>query len=176
MRAELYSTCEAMGVGITVMKGLGAGVLLNPQLSPFGTALTEHQCIHYCLTRPGVASVLVGCRTPEEVRAAVSYEEAAPEERDFSTVLGATPRYSLQGHCMYCNHCLPCPAEIDIAAVNKYLDLAKTADPVPDTVRAHYAALPQNAADCIACGACEERCPFAVPVRARMEDAQKLFG
>ncbi|MCI5551677.1 MAG: hypothetical protein MR418_10640 [Clostridiales bacterium] len=26
------------------------------------------------------------------------------------------------------------------------------------------------------CGACEKRCPFAVPVRSRMNQAKKLFG
>lgn len=30
----------------------------------------------------------------------------------------------MTGRCMYCNHCQPCPARIDIAAVTKFLDLA----------------------------------------------------
>jgi predicted aldo/keto reductase-like oxidoreductase len=65
-RVKLYRACEARGVGITVMKSLGAGALLDARRSPFGEALTAAQCIHYALTRPAGASVLVGCKMPEE--------------------------------------------------------------------------------------------------------------
>ena len=69
-----------------------------------------------------------------------------------------------------------CPAGIDIAMVNKLYDLASMQGEVPATVRAHYQALSATAADCIACGGCETRCPFGVPVVERMEKAKKLFG
>ena len=158
------------------MKALAAGVLLNAETSPFGVALTPAQCIHYALTRPAVASVLPGCSTPAEVRRSVAYEEASEQERDYSVVLSQMPKYSMRGKCMYCNHCLPCPAHIDIAQVNKYLDLAQAGAQAPDTVRAHYGALEQHASDCIRCGSCERNCPFDVPVRSRMQTAQELFG
>ena len=61
-REQLYKTCESMGVGITVMKSLAAGNLLKAETSPFGMALTPVQCIQYVLTRPAVASALVGCK------------------------------------------------------------------------------------------------------------------
>ena len=47
---------------------------------------------------------------------------------------------------------------------------------VPETVREHYAALPHKAGECIACGACEKRCPFEVPVIERMQRAAQTFG
>ena len=75
-RNELYMICERENVGITVMKGYAGGRLFNAEQSPFGVALTPVQCLHYALTRPAVASVMVGCRTPEEVDAATAYEEA----------------------------------------------------------------------------------------------------
>ena len=70
-----------MGVGITVMKSLAAGNLLKAETSPFGMALTPVQCIQYVLTRPAVASALVGCKTPEDVKAALAYEAASDEEK-----------------------------------------------------------------------------------------------
>ena len=39
-RSELYRACDAKGVGIVVMKGLGAGLLLDAKRSPFGVAMT----------------------------------------------------------------------------------------------------------------------------------------
>lgn len=176
MRAELYRECASRGVAITVMKGLGAGTLLSDERSPFGQAFTVPQLIHYALTRPAVATVLPGADCPEQVRAAVAYETASDEERDYARVLMHAPRFSLTGHCMYCNHCLPCPSHIDIAQVNKYLDLALAQKEVPETVREHYAALSHTARNCIACGKCEIRCPFDVPVKARMQRALSLFG
>ena len=176
VRDELYRTCAASGVAITVMKGLGAGMLLNEKSSPLGVALTPVQCIHYALTRPAVASVLVGCRTPEEVYAAAAYEQASEEEKDYSIALSRSSRYTASGRCMYCNHCLPCPSMIDIAQVNKMLDLALISDSLPDTVMTHYKALEQRASTCIECASCEARCPFGVPVIDRMHQAVSVFG
>ena len=175
-REELYRICEREGVGITVMKGYAGGRLFNAQTSPFGVALTPVQCLHYALTRPAVASVLAGCETPEQVRAAVAYETASPEDKDYASVLAAAPRHAYgSGQCTYCGHCAPCPKGIDIAMVNKLYDLAAMQQEVPATVRAHYRQLSANAADCTACGGCETRCPFGVPVVSRMEKAEELF-
>lgn len=176
LREELYKLCEQRGVGITVMKGYAGGRLFDARTSPFGVALTPVQCLHYALTRPAVASVLVGYDTPAHVDAAVAYEVATEEERDYASVLAKAPRHAYSGQCTYCGHCAPCPAGIDIAMVNKLYDLAAMQPEVPATVRAHYQALSATAADCIACGGCETRCPFGVPVVERMEKAKALLG
>lgn len=174
-RAELYRICEQNGVGITVMKGYAGGRLFSAETSPFGVALTPIQCLHYALTRPAVASVMAGYDTPEHVDAAVAYETASEEEKDYASVLASAPRHAYVGQCTYCGHCAPCPSGIDIAMVNKLFDLAKMQDTVPPTVSAHYAGLSAHAADCIKCGGCETRCPFGVPVIKRMEEAAELF-
>lgn len=175
-RAELYRVCEQNGVGITVMKGYAGGRLFDKQRSPFGVALTPVECLHYALTRPAVASVLVGYQTPEHVDAAVAYETATDEEKDYATVLSGAPRNSYRGQCTYCGHCSPCPKGIDIALVNKLSDLAKMQSEVPDSLRGHYDALDAHAGDCIACRACETRCPFGVKIADRMKDTAGMFG
>ena len=175
-RQALYETCQRLGVGITVMKAFGGGDLLRSDLSPAGQALSAYQCLHYALTRPGVASVLVGARTLEDLRASLGYEDAGEEARDYAAALAALPKISWQGHCMYCGHCAPCPQGIDVAAVTKFLNLAKAQGELPETVREHYAVLPHKAGECVACGACETRCPFGVPILANMQQARALFG
>ena len=173
-RARLYQVCEQLGVGITVMKGYAGGRLFSAGTSPFGVALTPVQCIHYALTRPAVASVLAGYDTPEHVLAAVAYEDASEEEKDYASTLAGAPRHAYSGQCTYCGHCAPCPKGIDIAMVNKLYDLAAMQDRTPDSIRAHYQALQAKAEDCIACGSCEKRCPFGVPVIQRMEQIKQL--
>lgn len=175
-RAELYRLCEQQDVGITVMKGYAGGRLFNHQASPFGVAFTPVQCIHYALTRPAVASILAGYSEPGHVREAAAYETAGEEEKDYASVLATAPHHAYSKKCMYCNHCRPCPAGIDIAMVNKLYDLAVMQSEVPTSVKAHYQALEKNTADCIACGGCETRCPFAVEIVERMNKAKELFA
>lgn len=173
LRTEFYNLCAARGVGITVMKTLGAGRLLKAKTSNLGYALTLPQCAAYALDRPGVSSVLLGAQTVEEAKQALAYENTTKEERDYMAAMQER-RPMLSGKCMYCNHCLPCPQEIDIAAVTKYLDMAKISD--TDIVLAHYDALNKHGSDCIECGSCESRCPFNISVADNMKEAALLFG
>ena len=175
-RQELYEVCQRRGVGITVMKAFGGGDLLSAALSPAGRALTPYQCIHYALTRPAVACVMAGARSMEELETGIAYETAGEEEKDYAQAFASMPKISWQGHCMYCGHCAPCPKGIDVAAVTKFLNLARAQGSVPETVREHYGILEHRAGECIACGACEKRCPFGVPVVENMTTASEIFG
>lgn len=175
-RAELYKLCEQNDVGLTVMKGFAGGRLFDAKRSPFGVALTPVQCIHYCLTRPAVASIMAGYDTPDHVEQAAAYETATAEEKDYAAVLAKAPRNTFgQGECTYCGHCKPCPAEIDIAMVNKYYDLATMQEKVPASIKEHYLGLEHNAKDCIGCKSCESRCPFGVKIAERMVRTAELF-
>ena len=175
-REALYETCSRLGVAITVMKAFGGGDLLDEELSPAGKALTVNQCLHYALTRPGVAAVMSGAHTVDELEKCLEYTTAADVEKDYAAAFAALPKISWEGHCMYCGHCAPCPQGIDVAAVTKFLNLTKAQNSVPETVREHYAALRHHAGECVKCGACEKRCPFKVTVIQNMQEAVKVFG
>ena len=176
VRAGLYKLCEQNDVGLTVMKPYAGGRLFDAKRSPFGVALTPVQCIHYCLTRPAVASVMAGYDTPEHVEQAAAYENASAEEKDYASLLANAPRHTFgQGECTYCGHCKPCPVKIDIAMVNKYYDLAVMQPDVPAAVKEHYLALEYRADACIGCHNCESRCPFGVKIAERMEKTAELF-
>ena len=174
-RAALYALCEKMGVGITSMKTLGGGKLVSAEHTPFDQPLTPAQCMHYVLTRPAVASAMIGCKSAAEVTEAVRYLQADERELDYTHVMH-TLRNDFVGNCVYCSHCQPCPVGIDIAAVNKYLDIVRL-DPadVPPSVRLHYAGLSSSGKDCIGCGSCEKRCPFHVPIIKNMAAAAEIF-
>ena len=178
-RAELYRLCQIRGVGITAMKPLCAGKLLSTDHSLFAQAMTPVQCIHYALTRPAVASALVGCQSRDEVEAAARYFEADETEKDFSEVISrfkSGSKGGFRGSCVYCNHCQPCPANIDVALVTKYLDIARLNEKdIPPGIKMHYRSLRARASDCQRCGNCESRCPFFVPVINNMEKAAQLF-
>lgn len=175
-RADLYRLCEKKGVAITVMKTLGGGRLLRAEHSPFKKELSVGQCVHYALTRPAVVSALLGCQSKAEVEEAVRYYTLSAEEKDYSKIVGGY-KGDYKGNCVYCNHCLPCPVGIDIASANRYLDIAMTEpENIPPSIRQHYTSMAAGGADCIACGSCEAKCPFDVPVIQKMEQAAELFG
>lgn len=174
-REKLYETCQRLGVGITVMKVFGGGDLLS-EYSPAGKAMTPNQCIHYALTRPAVATVFSGVRSIDDLKKSLQYEYASDDEKDYASVFASFTKMSWQGHCMYCGHCAPCPKSIDVASVMKFLNLAKAQGEIPETVYQHYMALDAKAEDCIACGACEKRCPFDVSIIENMKQAKNLFG
>jgi predicted aldo/keto reductase-like oxidoreductase len=123
-----------------------------------------------------VVSTLIGCKTRDEVLEAVKYLDLSDAERDYGGI-AETMKETFRGKCVYCNHCLPCPSEIDIAAVTKYLEIAMLDEKnVPPGVLAHYHNLPHHASECVECGSCESRCPFNVAVIENMRRAAKLFG
>lgn len=170
-RYQLYTRCEKEGVGISVMKPFNAGQLLDARKSPFHQALTPVQCIQYALDRPGVITVLQGAGNVEEVKENLKYLEASVEERDYSVIGSFTPDET-KGKCVYCKHCHPCPAGIDIGLVNKYYDLSRLGDLL---AREHYLTLEKNASDCMQCGHCDSRCPFAVKQTERMKEIEQYF-
>jgi predicted aldo/keto reductase-like oxidoreductase len=119
---------------------------------------------------------MVGVADTKQILAATAYVTASTKEKDYSEVLANAPRSSFSGHCMYCGHCAPCSKKIDIALVNKYLDLALIQKAVPGTVKNHYALLEHRASECIECGQCMKNCPFGVDIINKMKQAVKLFG
>ncbi|MCH5261677.1 MAG: aldo/keto reductase [Lachnospiraceae bacterium] len=171
-RVKLYQRCEAEGIGITVMKPFSGGQLLDDKTSPFGKALTEYQCIQYALDKPGVLTVLPGIRNVEDVKRLLGFFESSPEEKDYSVLGTFTPKEAL-GACVYCNHCQPCPAGLNVGLMNKYYDLAVAGDTMAAN---HYEKLTKHAADCVKCGHCDNRCPFKVKQSERMQVIAEYFS
>ncbi|MFC1938845.1 aldo/keto reductase [Chloroflexota bacterium] len=171
-RRELYQACAAHDVGIIAMKPYAAGRLFNPG-NTSGIVLTPVQCLHYALSQPGVCTVVPGCKNASEMRAALAYLNASYEEKDYSAI-NASNFWKLQGSCMYCNHCLPCPVGIDIGTTIRLADTAgyrKTS-----SVLKQYESLIVKASQCTQCGVCMDRCPFDVNVISNMENAANMFG
>ena len=171
-RMALYRRCEAEGVGISVMKPFSGGQLLDAKTSPFGAVLTEYQCLQYALDKPGVLTVLPGVCSRRDLERVLGFFRASAEERDYSVISTFTPK-DMQGVCVYCNHCQPCPAGLEIGLINKYYDLVKAGDPLAAD---HYRNLSLRADSCIACGHCNDRCPFHVDQVNRMEEISAYFA
>lgn len=192
-RPEMLEACVTHNVGLVAMKPFAGGNLLreeriievadfqmgraeaagSPMKFTKSKAITPVQCLSYLLDQRGVSTVVPGCANIEQLEAALAYFDATAEEKNWTTLLSDFERYRT-GVCIHCNHCLPCPAHIDIGNVLRLLQMAQQ-DRKPDA-RASYKTLSANASDCIQCGDCVGRCPFGVEVIAQMEEAVGVFG
>ena len=112
-----------------------------------------------------------GVRDLEDLNALLGFASAPESKKDYSIIGQFTP-ITAQGNCVYCNHCQPCPAGIDVGLVNKYYDLALAGD---DMAKNHYYKLSVNAEACVSCGHCDSRCPFKTAQSARMKEIAEYF-
>lgn len=159
-----YRKCEAELVGIVVMKGYAAGTLFRQGCAPA-------QCLSYALSRLEMVTVAAGYRTVQEVEADAAYLCATQAERDHVQLLNAPSWHGAQ--CMYCNHCLPCPAGLDIAQITRLLDRFEEGDA---SAKETYHQLAHHAGVCIECQSCVAQCPFHIDAPANMKRTHALLG
>jgi len=187
-KKDLFAACVKHDVGLVSMKPYAGGKLLadwqETEMDKWllgagkkkltrSKAATPVQCISYILAQVGVSTVVPGCKDLDELAAALAWVDATSEERDFSDIVADFREY-VAGECVYCNHCLPCPSNIDIGQTIRLYETAKRR-PTPEIIAA-YDAMPTNASDCGSCGACVERCPFSVDTAVMMTQAAEYFA
>jgi len=186
-REKLLNTCITEEVGLVAMKPFAGGTLLQGGVEVFtdtlssgwrsftrkqGISATPIQCISYVLSQAGVATVVPGLKSTEELRETLYYLNASPEEKSFDAPVKNFRCY-LEGGCVYCNHCLPCPSSIDIARVNRLVETSKHV--FTKNLYSEYHELSAKASECIECEACVKRCPFNVDVISKMKEAKRIF-
>lgn len=118
---------------------------------------------------PGMGSV-------EEVeRNAAAAEDLTPltgAERERCRAI----REELGTHfCRRCGYCAPCTVGIDIPSNFLMVNYLRKYD-LADWARGRYAGMAHRAGECIACGACEKRCPYELPIREMLRDVAREFG
>ena len=166
-RKSVYIECERNNIGLVAMKPFAGGFIFGVEKN---AGFTPVNLVAYALAQTGVSTVVPGCAKPDEIEGILAYNDSSLEEKDYAGVVSKS-RWSVKGNCQYCNHCLPCGADINVGLVNRLLDAKRDME----TVREKYRALSVKASACLRCGICEERCPFEVKVRERMEEAVMIF-
>jgi len=186
---SLYRACAEHDVALVAMKPYGGGRLLSRN-----TALSLHmvqsggeslsmkkvatpkpmQLIDYVLAQPGVSTVVPGVRSTKHLGDALAYVDAPAAKRSHAVLL-ETIRPHADGECVYCNHCQPCRAGIDIAKVTRLYEQAIAAQN-PNRQRRAYERLDTPGSACIECGDCVSRCPYHVDAPENMRAAASFFG
>ncbi len=162
---ELIHQCAEKNIAFICMKPLAGGAIEDATLA-----------LRYICANDDVTVVIPGMAEPEELDqnlAAVS--NTAPLTQEEQAKFQQVRDQLGTQFCRRCNYCQPCTVGISISNVflfEGYLQRYGLAD----WAKGRYAALDKKASDCVGCGACEDRCPYHLPIREMLKQAVKDFG
>ena len=162
---DLMARATEKNIGFINMKSLAGGAIEDARLA-----------MRFAASNPNVTVILPGMFKPEEVveNAAAIGDDSPLTEGELAKI-DAIRKELGTNFCRRCNYCAPCTKGIDIPnqfVFHGYLRRYGLAD----WAKARYGALKAHASDCVECGACEERCPYHLPVREMLKTVAKDFG
>ena len=162
---ELMAQAKAQGVAVIAMKPLAGGAIEDARLA-----------LRYINRNANVTVVIPGMYSPEEVKQNLEAMEdatslSAAEEEQIAEIR----RQLGTNFCRRCNYCAPCTVGIGIPNVFLFQGYLRRYG-LEGWARDRYGALAAKAGDCVECGACEERCPYHLPIREMLKSAARDFG
>ena len=81
--------------------------------------------------------------------------------------------------CTGCQYCMPCPQGVDIPTAfrcyNAMFSESKWSGRFQYAVSVSFTRDPAFATKCIGCGKCEKHCPQGIPIREKLQEADKAL-
>ena len=162
---KLMAQCTEKNIGFIAMKPLAGGAIENGTLA-----------MRYICANPDVTVAIPGMAEEKEIAENIAACcDESPLSPDELAQIQAIRSELGTNFCRRCNYCQPCAAGINISGVflfEGYLSRYGLAD----WAKGRYAALPVKASACIGCSACEQRCPYNLPIRKMLKAAAEKFG
>lgn len=160
--AEMFDRAHKLGIGTMAMKPFAGGNLTNIQLA-----------IKFILSNPSIDITLCGIGDENEAKtdASVSATPLTSEELEECKML--IDKLGTE-FCRRCNYCAPCSVGISIPncfTLQNYLNNYNLAS----WAQGRYDNLPVKPSACIACGACESRCPYNLKIIDKLKSVVKDF-
>jgi len=190
-RQQGLAACRAENLGVVTMNPLGGGLI--PQrgeklgfLKSAEDPSVVEAAMKFNASHEAVTVVLPGMGSVEEVRQntavghALGAEADQPNSAKTFDLFVQKRKTELEGHmhsaldtlCTGCQYCLPCPQDITIPkfllSYNETI-FGKPADAL-NMMKWHWGIQADEAARCIECGACEDRCTQHLPIIGRLKE------
>ena len=162
---KLIAKCAEKNIGFIDMKPLAGGAIEDATLALRFICANENVTV----TIPGMAEL---AEIDQNIAACSDTSPLTGEEK---AAINQVRSDLGTNFCRRCNYCQPCAAGINISGVflfEGYLSRYGLAD----WAKGRYATLPVKASACIGCGACENRCPYGLPIRKMLKAAAEKFG
>ena len=189
-RAGLQAAA-AKGLAVMIMEPLRGGKLVNMLPEAAKEAMQDsgrgwgpaEWGLRWLYNQPEVTVVLSGMNSVEMVeancRTASEAQAGSLTEADFQTLekVKAAIREKEKVGCTGCRYCMPCPKGVDIPGTFRCWNTMYTES--KQERRTQYMQTvgltkePAFASQCIRCGKCEQHCPQSIPIRDKLQEADK---
>ena len=181
----------AKGLAVMIMEPLRGGKLVNMLPEAAKKAMQDSHRdwspaewgLRWLYNQPEVTVVLSGMNSVEMVeancRTASEAQAGSLTEADFQTLekVKAAIREKEKVGCTGCRYCMPCPKGVDIPGTFRCWNTMYTES--KQEGRTQYMQTvgltkePAFASQCIRCGKCEQHCPQSIPIRDKLQEADK---
>ena len=191
-RAGLQAAA-AKGLAVMIMEPLRGGKLVNMLPEAAKKAMAEsgrgwsaaEWGLRWLYDQPEVTVVLSGmnsvemveanCRTADEAKAG---SLTLADHETLERVKRAIREKEKVG-CTGCRYCMPCPKGVDIPGIfrsyNTMFSESKLAGRTQFIQTVGLTKQPAFADQCIRCGKCEQHCPQSIPIREKLQEADKAL-
>jgi len=159
---NLFPEATAAGMGILGMKPFAGGMIDDGDLA-----------LRFLRRHPDLI-VLPGCDTVAQVDQAVAVFEAEPVWTTVDQAKAEDYRQELGSRfCRRCGYCQPCPHGVSITSAMMYKVVAKRMSPAKAVTFSGQ--VMETARQCVACGECETRCPYTLPIPDMLREHLALY-
>ena len=183
----------ARGIPVVIMEPLRGGKLVNMLPEEAKRLMAAHERgwspaewgLRWLWDQPEVTVVLSGMNSlamvEENVRTAsdaVAGAFSADDRAFLQRILGIIREREKVG-CTGCRYCMPCPRGIEIPSIfSCYNDMyisSKRYGRLRYFQTVALTAEPSFVSQCIKCGKCEQHCPQALPIREKLQEAERAL-
>ena len=162
---KLIRKCAEKNIGFIDMKPLAGGAIEDATLA-----------LRFLLANPDVTVAIPGMADPKELTQNIAAaSDTAPLSNDEKAKILEIRNQLGTQFCRRCNYCAPCSVGIPISAMFLFEGYLSRYG-LEDWARQRYATLDVTASACVGCGACEDRCPYNLPIRQMLKTVAEKFG
>ena len=162
---KLIAECAKRNIGFIDMKPLAGGAIEDATLA-----------LRYICANDAVTVVIPGMADPKElVQNLAAVNDTTPLTNEEKAAFLEVRNQLGTNFCRRCNYCQPCTAGVNISGCFLF-DGYHQRYGLADWAKDRYDAMPKHASDCIGCGACEDRCPYNLPIREMLKKVAEHFA
>jgi len=189
---ENIAYAKSMGLGVVVMGPVGGGRLGAPSALIQGLlknkpASSAEMALRFVFANENIDIALSGMADTnmlQENFAIASRTEHLTEEelRHIKTMMEENKNLA-KLYCTGCNYCKPCPQGIDIPYLFEIMNRHRVYQLTEHAKSAYKEVIngwswikSADASKCVACGACEEKCPQKLPIIKQLKETHRTLG